>query len=208
MKKRYTEKDESGEWMTLAEYSRALKEDFDIDVTEPSLRTAAKAGKITGDIRKSGISTLYNYTHSFEYLIEKSPRLTLPDDIRVRIGAFKKVHGIGANEALDKKIEEETTLINERTKNEKIKAEKAQLELDIMHGKYIEVEEASEILKTIAIEFRQSVKGIIPRCSKIIAAETDPHRVSEILKEEISVALDRLNTLDEVIDRARDLNAY
>ena len=105
--------------------------------------------------------------------------------------------------------DDELSISREKALHERIKRKKAELEYAIFEGKYIHVDDVESAINVIAVETRQALYSIIPRIRNILAAESDYHKVDEILTSEMEDALVKLDELNElktgtVIEREYD----
>lgn len=226
--KRCLKVDEAGnEWMGPAQFSRALLEDWEISVSVTALQYSMRKGIVPEEHQQKVLGkNAINYTLAVCKYLRNSPRIA-PDKLENKIKVFQrqqkvriakllmkasspeeeaqieKMAGV-TTKPLDEPADDEISQANENAKLAKIKREKEQMSLDIIKGQFIEIDEVAAALSIIGVEFRQSVKAIVPRTYQIFAAETDPHRIREILEEEIEHALDKLNALDEILDTQFD----
>ena len=87
-----------------------------------------------------------------------------------------------------------------RLKFEKYKALKEQLNFEVMQKKYIKTEDVTKLLERLAQELKKAILAIPDRVGPIIAGETDPHKVRQIMIVEFKHSLQSItdtNTLEE-----------
>jgi hypothetical protein len=98
-------------------------------------------------------------------------------------------------EASDRKtkILTEVDYYREHAEHEQAKKQLLLLKLAVQEGRLVEreVEEASG--RAVATETRDAILGVPDRISAILAAETQPARVHELLTDELMTALERLS---------------
>lgn len=75
-----------------------------------------------------------------------------------------------------------------RADNERIRCERAQLELDQLKGSLIPVDEAKRLAFTAFRQIRDLVLNVPARVSAQLAAETDAFRIAELLDKELTEA--------------------
>lgn len=218
LQSRYLKKDKLGnEWMTSAQYHRAVQKDFNITAS----RTIISYGMTSGKIPKECISTVHgkkviNYTASVIFLLDQSPNIT-PDnfDELKRNFITDSIYNTAPfsssvmpdviitdddNDDDKKETDVDISITHERALLTRVNRKKAELELAVLDGTYMHIEEVARALTIIAVETRQATKAIIPRCSKILAGLTDVHEIKNELNRELDIALNKLNLLDALLD--------
>lgn len=80
-----------------------------------------------------------------------------------------------------------------RATRERVNAERAQLELDQMRGRLIDVDEAARLAFTSFRAIRDAALNVPARIAAQAAAESDPLRVEQLVEAEISAALARFD---------------
>ena len=76
-----------------------------------------------------------------------------------------------------------------RANRERIRAEKEQIELDMLAGRSVDLAEAQRLAFTAFRSLRDAVLNVSPRIKDALAAETDPLKVETMLDAELAVAL-------------------
>ena len=76
-----------------------------------------------------------------------------------------------------------------RAERERTSADRAQLELDQLRGKLIDVDEAKRLAFTSFRSVRDAVLNVPARVAAQCAAETDALRVEQLIEDELSLAL-------------------
>jgi hypothetical protein len=82
---------------------------------------------------------------------------------------------------------------------EKVKLEKAEQELALAKNRLIEWERVSELLLSVAVEIRQAVLSVPPRCGPVLAAEVDMQRAINYLDAELRNCLESLSRVDRFL---------
>lgn len=77
-----------------------------------------------------------------------------------------------------------------RTERERIKAKREKIEYDLLIGKMVDSEEVRIAAFNRGRALRDAIFNIPDRISPILAAETDPRKVHQILFKELRVALE------------------
>ncbi|MET3431444.1 hypothetical protein ABIC71_000922 [Herbaspirillum seropedicae] len=88
-----------------------------------------------------------------------------------------------------------------RARREKIRAEKEQIELDQLAGRVIDVAEASRMAFTTFRTLRDAIMNVAPRIKDILAAESDPMKVEQIIETELASALDSIDIAKVLSDQ-------
>lgn len=127
------------------------------------------------------------YWETDQQWLKRSPRGTFN-----LLAAIKGVYD-GQWAAINKKkgpegIEQDGLSLREQ----RAKTEKAEIEVLRLKGELIEVAEVDKRAFALAHTLRDTIENIPSRISAILAAETDPHKVREILAQELSNALESL----------------
>lgn len=212
MSTRYLQKDKLGnEWMTIAQFVRAIMDDFDVKISNTLVSSAKKNGKLHEKYRKRKLGkNCINYTQAVIPFLEVHPNIApanfkllakewrnkLPKEAKATI---KAPLDSTSSDSDDEEFDDLSVAI-EKAKHEKIKREKAEFEFEIFKGNYIHIDDVAQVLQTIAIETRQAVKAVIPRVATILAAADTPHKVRQILEDDTDVALNSLERLDDILD--------
>lgn len=109
----------------------------------------------------------------------------------------------GGGQELGKNTEQtrglDTDIVNtnqSRLRKDLLEIQKREIELQISKNRLIEIEEVAGLLREIAVQTRQSMLAIIPRCGPIYAAETDQHKIMTHLEREIKEAIAGLEDLE------------
>lgn len=205
--------DKSGnEWMTISQFVRAVQLDFDVKISNTLVSSAKKNGKLHEKYRKRKLGkNCINYTQAVIPFLELHPniapanlrllakewRAKLPKEAKATVPLL--VDSSSSDSDDDQEFDDLSVAI-EKARHEKIKREKAEFEFQIFKGNYIHIDDVAQVLQTIAIETRQSVKALIPRASTILSAADTPHKVRQILEEETDIALNSLERLDDILD--------
>lgn len=90
-----------------------------------------------------------------------------------------------------------------RAENERIKYERAQLELDQFRGSLIPVDEARRLAFTAFRQLRDAVLNVPARLQDQLAAETDAFRVGQLLELELVQALSGFSP-EQVVKETED----
>jgi len=80
-----------------------------------------------------------------------------------------------------------------RATRERIRAEREQIELDQLAGRVIDVGEAGRMAFTAFRTLRDAIMNVAPRIKDILAAETDPMKVEQIVEAELASALESID---------------
>lgn len=86
-----------------------------------------------------------------------------------------------------------TSLEAERTRLTKLKADRAQHDLAVVKGQYLPVDEVKVAAFNKGRTVRDGLLNIPNRVSSVLAAESDPLKVSQVLEKEIRQALEELS---------------
>ena len=98
----------------------------------------------------------------------------------------------GGTEILESEDFEEFTFASERAKKERIERILKELELKQRQGELVEVSVAASVNFRVARQIRSRLEIIPERNREILAAESDPQTVEEILRSEIRAVLELL----------------
>ena len=179
-----------GEFVHQSELARRL------GVSPNTINKGQKTGRFKAYIKDG--KKLFNYRDCKRVYLETKTRSGTPKKT-----AVKKVNGKKA-EGLDVSLPPESgaphDLHDARLKFEKYKSMKEQLNFEVMQKKYIKTEDVSKLLATLAQNIKKSVLSIPDRVGPIIAGETDPHKVRQIMIVEFKNSLQAIadtNTLEE-----------
>lgn len=181
-------------WHTAAELARLT------GLSEPAIRQAKSRGTIsdrfycTTDNPKNANKPImvFDKIKVANLMLSNKPRDTWPEWFLEYKGPEKKApvneegeKGIFIGDIHEAKLE-----------TEKLKVEKAKLELQIAKNEVISVDEVKALLLNITQKVHQSLKSFIPRTAPLVADESDVHKVSMILEEEINSSLQNLSELE------------
>ena len=200
----------SNEWMTIAQFVRAIMIDFNVKISNTLVSSAKKNGKLHQKyrMRKLGKNCI-NYTQAVIPFLEVHPNIApanfklLAKEWRAKLPKEAKVTikpPLDTSPADDEENFDDLSVTIEKARHEKIKREKAEFEFEIFKGNYIHVDDVAQVLQTIGIETRQAVKAVIPRSATILAATDTPHKIRQILEDETDIALGSMERLDDILD--------
>lgn len=218
-KQRFHTKDADGhEWMQIAQFVRAIEQDFSVSVSSGLVSADCRTNVIAKEHRAVKVGKrCINYTLAAVPFLDAHPQIrpaqsvidkwkaSLPPEIRSVVSnpqAQKKSGRLVLNDDEEDDVTEsdDASVAAEKAKHERIKRKKAEFEFEIFKGNYIHIDDAAAILATIAVETRQAVKALIPRCAEICASLSSPHEVRDLLERETDTSLSHLHRLDQILD--------
>lgn len=80
-----------------------------------------------------------------------------------------------------------------RTEREKIRSKKEQIELDKLLGATLQLDDAMRMTFTAFRTIRDAIMNVPARTKDLLAAETDPYRIEQMLEQELANALQAID---------------
>lgn len=144
-------------------------------------------------VSSSGLAEFYDKDiRSAQYWAEKGYIKETPRGYNLR----DAVRGLdrSKDEIINKKKGPEgEDLLNLEKREQQAKTEKIEIEVLRLKGDLIPVTDAKAEMFNAARRTRDSIENIPPRIAAILAAESDEHKIKEILKHEFKQALEGLS---------------
>ncbi len=176
-----------------------------LDVSIACISKGMKSGRFK--VFMVGTKKLLNYRDCKRVYIETRTNSGTPKhkvNTPIKKTKVKPVSDVSKKRPPPPEPEAPHDLHDARLKLEKYKSMKEQLNYEIMQGKYISIDDVSDLLSKLAQNLKKSILAIPARVGPIIAGETDAHKVRQLMIVEFKNSLQSVvdtNTLEEKLKK-------
>lgn len=91
-----------------------------------------------------------------------------------------------------------------RTTREETRSMKERIELDMLMGSVLKLEDATRMVFTSFRTIRDAIMNVPARTKDLLAAETDPYRIEMMLEKELAAALEAIDLKSMFKDQSQD----
>ncbi|MFZ6819840.1 hypothetical protein [Undibacterium sp. Ji22W] len=91
-----------------------------------------------------------------------------------------------------------------RTMREETRSMKERIELDMLMGSVLKLEDATRMVFTSFRTIRDAIMNVPARTKDLLAAETDPYRIEMMLEKELAAALEAIDLKSMFKDQSQD----